>query len=169
MPIEKSPKNCLIKYIAPIVLGMEDALVELTGALAGFTIALGNNRLIALAGLTTGVAATLSMAASEFLSQEVSEDKCPAWKAAISCGSAYLLTVALLLFPFFIFSQPAAALCLSLLTASVIIVLYAFFVSKIRSVNFFACIIRMICISFGVAAIAFTITWLARMLWGVDI
>lgn len=60
----------VMRYIGAIVLGMNDALVEMTGALAGFTMALPNNRLVALAGFITGVAATLSMAAAEFLSQE---------------------------------------------------------------------------------------------------
>ena len=50
-----------LEYVGSIVLGLNDALVELTGALAGFTFAMQNTRLIALAGLITGIAATLSM------------------------------------------------------------------------------------------------------------
>ena len=46
-----------LKYTGSIVLGLNDALVELTGALAGFTLALKNARLIALVGLVTGIAA----------------------------------------------------------------------------------------------------------------
>ena len=57
-----------LRYIGSIVLGLSDALVELTGALAGLTLALRNTRLIALTGLITGIAAALSMAASEYLS-----------------------------------------------------------------------------------------------------
>lgn len=57
-----------LSYIGSIVLGLNDALVELTGALAGFTLALQNSRLIAIIGLITGFAASLSMAASEYLS-----------------------------------------------------------------------------------------------------
>ena len=51
-----------------MVLGLNDALVELTGALAGFTLAFRNTCLIAMAGFITGIAASLSMAASEYLS-----------------------------------------------------------------------------------------------------
>jgi len=57
-----------LRYIGSMVLGLNDALVELTGALAGLTFALQNTRLIAMAGLITGTAASLSMASSEYLS-----------------------------------------------------------------------------------------------------
>ena len=47
-----------------VVLGLNDELVEFTGALAGFTLALSDHRLIALTGSITGIAAALSMASS---------------------------------------------------------------------------------------------------------
>jgi len=55
-------------YLSSMVLGINDALVELTGALAGLTFARQSSRLVGLAGLITGVATSLSMAASEYLS-----------------------------------------------------------------------------------------------------
>lgn len=57
-----------LRYVGSMVLGLNDALVELTGALAGLTLALQNTRLVAMAGLITGIAASLSMATSEYLS-----------------------------------------------------------------------------------------------------
>ena len=54
-------KEKKLGYIGSIVLGLNDALVELTGALAGLTLALQNTRLIAVAGLITGIAAAFSM------------------------------------------------------------------------------------------------------------
>ena len=58
-----------VKHIGSMVLGINDALVEITGTLAGLTFALQNSALVGLAGLITGIAATLSMGASEYLSQ----------------------------------------------------------------------------------------------------
>ncbi|MCR4400465.1 MAG: VIT1/CCC1 family protein, partial [Syntrophomonadaceae bacterium] len=55
-----------LQYVGSVVLGLNDALVELTGTLAGLSFALHDNRLVALAGLVTGIAATLSMASSQF-------------------------------------------------------------------------------------------------------
>ena len=48
-----------LQYVGPMVLGLSDGLVELTGTLAGPTFALQNNRLVALSGLITGISATL--------------------------------------------------------------------------------------------------------------
>lgn len=48
-------------YVGSIVLGLNDALLALSGAVAGLTFALQNTRLVALAGLISGVAAALSM------------------------------------------------------------------------------------------------------------
>ena len=56
-----------LQYVGSMVLGLNDALVELTGSLAGFTFAMQNTRLIALSGLIIGISATFSMASSEFL------------------------------------------------------------------------------------------------------
>ncbi|MBN2188266.1 MAG: hypothetical protein JW699_02340, partial [Chitinispirillaceae bacterium] len=56
-----------LQYTGSMVLGLNDALVELTGALAGFTFALQNTKLIALTGSITGFAAALSMSASGYL------------------------------------------------------------------------------------------------------
>ena len=58
-----------LSYVGAMILGMNDAIVEITGTLAGLTLAMQNTRLIALSGLITGVAATLSMAASEYLAE----------------------------------------------------------------------------------------------------
>ncbi len=54
--------------MSSVVLGLNDALVELTGALAGFTLSIQNSKIIALMGLITGISASLSLAASEYLS-----------------------------------------------------------------------------------------------------
>src|SRR5699024_9005113 len=57
-----------LHYVGSMVLGLNDALVELTGTLAGLTFAMQDNQLVALSGLITGASATLSMASSEYLS-----------------------------------------------------------------------------------------------------
>ena len=51
-----------LNYVGAMVLGLNDALVELTGTIAGLTFVLANTTMIALAGIITGIAATLSMA-----------------------------------------------------------------------------------------------------------
>jgi len=47
-----------------MVLGLNDALVELTGVITDVTFSLRNTRQMVLTGIATGIAATLSMMAS---------------------------------------------------------------------------------------------------------
>ncbi|NCB06337.1 MAG: rubrerythrin family protein, partial [Clostridia bacterium] len=51
-----------LQYVGSMVLGLNDALVELTGTIAGLSLAMMNTRLVALSGIITGISATLSMA-----------------------------------------------------------------------------------------------------------
>jgi len=153
------------RYISAIVLGLNDALVEMTGALAGFTMALHDNRLIALAGLTTGVAATLSMAASEFLAKKADPAARHPYTAAIYTGTTYLITVALLLLPFFMLDDPFTSLGCCLLTAASIITMFTWAVARLRQKPFLGNCLQMLSISFSVSAIAFGISWAARYFW----
>lgn len=95
-----------LHYIGDIILGMNDALVELTGSLAGYTLAMQNSKIIAMAGLITGISATLSMAGSGYLSAREEESK-NAVKSTIIIGLSYFITVVFLIFPYLIF--PAGA------------------------------------------------------------
>lgn len=46
-----------LQYTGSIILGLNDALVEITGVLAGLTLSLQKTKLIAIVGLITGIAA----------------------------------------------------------------------------------------------------------------
>ena len=110
-----------LNYMSSIVLGLNDALVELTGALAGFTLALGSPQLVALTGSITGISAALSMASSEYLSTRMESDAADARKAALYTGGAYLLTVLVLILPFLLLSNVLVSLGVALASAVVIL------------------------------------------------
>lgn len=158
-----------LSYISSMVLGLNDALVELTGALAGFTLALNDNTMIGLAGFITGVAATLSMAASEYLAKKADATEKHPLKAATYTGMAYLVTVALLLAPYGVTSRPLLALSLCLVNATLIIIVFTFFVSVVRKQSFWKGFREMILISFSVALVSFLIGWAARAWIGLDL
>lgn len=157
-----------LSYISSMVLGLNDALVELTGALAGFTLALNDNTLIGLAGFITGVAATLSMAASEYLAKKADVNEAHPLKAATYTGMAYLFTVALLLLPYALFSSPLLSLACSLGVAALIILGFTYFVSIVRKSSFIKGFREMILISASVAGISFLIGWAAKTWLGID-
>lgn len=156
-------------YISAIVLGLNDALVELTGALAGFTMVFTNNRLIILAGFTTGIAATLSMAASEFLSRDADTECGRPYFSAFITGCTYLITVTILLLPYFMFDNPMISLGFCLFFGALIITAFTFFESRVRKTSFARLWLQMLCISFGVAAISFSISLGAKHLWGINV
>lgn len=156
-------------YLGAIVLGMNDALVEMTGTLAGLTMALHNTRLVALAGLITGVAATLSMAASELLAEETERDNKRPCVAAAYTGVTYLGIVSLLLAPYLLLSSPFLALACCLSLAALAIFVLTWYVSRARQTSFLPYFLRMLIISFSVSALAFAISWVARTFWGLDV
>ncbi|MBN1455018.1 MAG: VIT1/CCC1 transporter family protein [Methanomicrobia archaeon] len=161
-----------LMYVGSIVLGLNDALVELTGALAGFTFAFQNTRLIALAGLITGIAASLSMGASEYLStkSEVHEEglKDPI-KASVYTSVAYILTVAFLILPFFVLPNVYVALGATLVNALIVILLFTFYVSVAKDLPFRKRFLEMATLSLCVAGLTFAIGYLIRTFLGIEI
>ncbi|MBN1433086.1 MAG: VIT1/CCC1 transporter family protein [Methanomicrobiaceae archaeon] len=157
-------------YMGSVVLGLNDALVELTGALAGFSFALQNTALIGAIGLITGIAAALSMAASEYLSEKAEEggEKDPL-RAATYTGGAYIMTVFLLILPYFIFSHYAAALAVAIITGIIIIFVFNFYISVAKDLDFKRRFLEMAGISLGVAGLSFLLGVVVRTLFGVDI
>ncbi len=145
-----------LKYMGSIVLGLNDALVELTGALAGFTLTLQKTNIIAIAGLITGIAASLSMAASEYLSKKT-ENKSNAVKASIYTGFAYILTVLFLIFPYFLFSNAFVSLMMTVINAILVILLFTFYVSVTNDFSFKRRFIEMAAVSLGIAVLTFCI------------
>ncbi|MHB0857882.1 MAG: VIT1/CCC1 transporter family protein [Anaerolineae bacterium] len=158
-----------LRYVGSVVLGLNDALVELTGALAGLTLALQNTRLIGTAGLITGIAASLSMAASEYLSTKTEGDGREPAKASLYTGVAYVFTVIFLIFPYFLFASYYAALTLTLFNALLVILAFTFYTSVANDVPLRRRFLEMAGISFGVAALSFFIGFLVREFLHIDV
>ena len=159
-----------LKYIGSMVLGMNDALVELTGSLAGFTFALQNTKLIALSGLIIGISATLSMASSEFLSAK-SEGRKDAFKSCSYTGIAYLITVVLLILPYLLFANTQYLLALFCMVGIVIIIIamFTYYISVAKNEKFTPKFLEMSLISVSVAIISFVVGILAKKFLGIDV
>mgnify|MGYP000865076335 CR=1 FL=1 len=159
-----------LRFLGEIVLGMNDALVELTGSLAGYTFAMQNTKVIAMAGLITGISATLSMAASGFLSARAAGAK-DASKSSLYTGIAYLVTIVLLILPYLLFPAQLylGALGVTLLIAVAVIAGFNFYVSVARDKPFRRGFLEMACISLGVAAISFGVGIVVKNVLGIDL
>ncbi|MCG8452065.1 MAG: VIT1/CCC1 transporter family protein [Spirochaetales bacterium] len=158
-----------LEYVGSMVLGLNDALVELTGALAGLTFAFRNTELIALSGLITGIAASLSMASSEYLSHRADDQGGRALKASIYTGIAYIITVALLVLPYLILTSYVWALVMTMATAIVIILAFNFYISVTKDLSFKKHFFEMAFLSLGVAALSFGIGFVVRAVLGVEV
>jgi vacuolar iron transporter family protein len=146
-----------LRYVGSVVLGLNDALVEFTGALAGFTFAMANARVVATAGAITGVAAALSMAASEFLAKRSEETGKNPHKAAVYTGITYIITVTLLILPYLLFNNLLISLSVMLANAVIIIFVFTFYIAVAKGLNFRTRFLEMVFISMGVAALSFLI------------
>ena len=159
-----------LQYVGSMVLGLNDALVELTGSLAGFAFALQNNKLIALSGLIVGISATFSMASSEFLAAR-SEGRSDALKSCSYTGIAYLVTVVLLIAPYLLLGSSQYILALICMLAVVVLIIagFTYYTSVAQDQPFFSRFGEMAVISITVAVLSFVVGILAKQFLGVDL
>jgi VIT1/CCC1 family predicted Fe2+/Mn2+ transporter len=157
-----------LNYVGSMVLGLNDALVELSGTLAGLTFAFQNTRLISLSGLITGIAATLSMAASEYLSSKA-DNQDNALKSAVYTGSAYIVTVVLLVLPYLLISNPFVALGIMIGVVVFIIFFFNLYISVAKNIGFKKRFLQMIIISLSVAGLSFLIGVGIEKILGVNV
>ena len=159
-----------LQYVGSMVLGLNDALVELTGSLAGFAFALQNNRLIALSGLIVGISATFSMASSEFLAAR-SEGRTDALKSCSYTGVAYLLTVVALIAPYLLLPATAFVPALILMLGVVIAIIagFTYYTSVAQDQPFKRRFAEMAVISVSVAVLSFVVGVLAKKFLGVEL
>ena len=160
----------ILQYVGSMVLGLNDALVELTGSLAGFTFAMQNTRLIALSGLIIGISATFSMASSEFLAAR-SEGRSDALKSCTYTGIAYLVTVVLLILPYLLLPNESFLLALGCMLLIVIMIIagFTYYTSVAQDEPFGSRFKEMTLISVSVAVMSFVVGILAKKFLGVDL
>ncbi len=159
-----------LQYVGSMVLGLNDALVELTGSLAGFTFAMQNTSLIALSGLIIGISATFSMASSEFLAAR-SEGRTDAFKSCTYTGIAYLLTVVALVTPYLLLGNEYYLVALACMLGIVILIIagFTYYTSIAMDQPFKSRFIEMAGISISVAILSFVVGILAKQFLGVDL
>lgn len=158
-----------LRYVGSIVLGLNDALVELTGALAGLTLALQKTQLIALSGLITGIAAALSMGASEYLSTKEEQNSKHPVRASLYTGGTYMLTVFILILPYLLFSNYYFCLMLTLLFGVLVIGIFNYYVSVVKDEGFKHRFFEMTVLSLSVAALSFGIGYFIRIFMGIEL
>ena len=166
-----------LNYVGSVLRGLNAAIVELVGTLAGLVLVFHDSYLIAIAGLVAGIATTMSLVGTDYLGaitdslfrNRLSPDfrrylKGPVYSGATSLGVAFLLTM-----PFLVFGNKYVALINSVAVALVTIFLFNFYVSVTKSVSFLARVREMLAISLGTAGLTFVGGYLVSLfLSGLD-
>ena len=163
----------LLIYVSSIVLGLSDALVELTGALAGFTFSLGKPNLIAAAGVIVGVSAACSMAASEYLSQSedtTRDESKSALKASLYTGLSYLIVVIILISPYIVLNGVPilASLAVTLVFALIIISVFTYYSTVAKNTDFRRRFLEMAGLSMAVAIFTLFLGFFANAAFGIN-
>lgn len=158
-----------LKYMGSIVLGLNDALVEILGTLAGLTFALQNTKLVALAGIITGIAGALSMSSSEYLSNKAEGKEDLAVKSAIFTGIAYVIAVIFLVAPYLIFVSPFVALLVALFDSILVVFLFTYYISVANDQPFRKRFTEMVILSTVVGLISFGLGYVVRILFGIEV
>ena len=157
-------------YAGAIVLGMNDALVELTGTLSGLAFAFDKSLTVGLTGLIMGIAASLSMAGSAYFeAKENPSEEINPLVYSLYTGVSYILTTAILVVPFFIFDLIIESLIMMFICAFLAIISYNFYISVAKDLSFSKRVIQMSAITFGVALISFAIGYVVKFYFGIEI
>jgi VIT1/CCC1 family predicted Fe2+/Mn2+ transporter len=158
-----------LNYVGAIVRGLNGAIVELTGALSGLTLAFRNPQLIAAAGLITGTAMCLSLSSTEYLATKTEGGHHHPLKAAFYTALANIITVALLIFPYLVFPHIYLALVVMLADAIIVIGIFNFYISVARNMSFKTRVGEMILISLGISGLTFAVGFLIRPYFGINL
>lgn len=173
--------------IRNIFLGLNDGMVEILGAVAGFFASFGQNALVLLAGLTTAVAGSLSMAAGAYVAvssenevRQTQEEKArfleggtgeeprtePAIRSAAIVGVSYFIGASFPLLPV-IFGAHTALW--SILTAGTIIILVSMVLAFLSGMDVKRRALTNLVIITVAAGVTYLIGMLVRNLLGIEI
>ncbi|MCX7606964.1 MAG: rubrerythrin family protein [Bacteroidia bacterium] len=124
-----------LRYIGFIVLGLSDAIIEVTGVHAGF-LGVSHNPLAAgIAGLIVGFSASISMASAAYL-QAKQNPTVSATRSAMYTGISYVFAVVILALPYFLFSHMGAAFWSSAILAVFLVLGFVYYSSVIAERHF---------------------------------
>ncbi len=158
-----------LKYTGDMVRGLNVALIELTGVVAGLTFALQEKTLIIMAGLIAGISMSLSVAGTEYIATKSAGGPRNPMKAVLYGGLTNLITALFLIFPYFIFANVYLSLGFMILNAVIVIWFFSFYISVAREISFRKRFIEMTLIGLGIAALSFAIGLLVRTFLHVEI
>jgi len=158
-----------LNHSSDMVRGMNVAIVELTGTLAGLSFAFQNRALVVETVSIIGTIMSLSVMSTEYLAAKADSRIANPVKSVLYAGVANLFTIFMLLLPYIVFRNIYVALTVTIITAIIIIFIFSFYISVVKDISIKKRFLEMALISLGIAALAFGIGWLARLILHVEV
>lgn len=121
-----SIEETMVKYMSFIVLGLADAIVEITGVHAGMLGVTTSTIIAGVTGLVVGFSAAISMASAAYLQAKHDPDRNPL-TSAIMTGLAYILAVILLALPYFATHNMIIAFTASIMVGVTLIAYFTYY------------------------------------------
>ena len=143
-----------IKYISFVVLGLADAIVEISGIHAGSLGIYNRTELAGLAGVIAGAAASIAMASAAF-AQAKQGFQGSASISAIFTGISYFVSAIILATPYFLTKVMSFAIGTSIILAIIIIAFISYYNSIISKANFLRDFSELAGITLGASAALF--------------
>jgi VIT1/CCC1 family predicted Fe2+/Mn2+ transporter len=143
-----------VRYLGFIILGLADAIVEVTGVHAGFLGVTSSTLIAGIAGLVVGFAAAISMGSAAYLQAKQQNSSKPAF-SALATGVAYICAVTLLASPYFLTEVMLFAFGGSLTLAVLLIFFFTLYGSVVGERSFPREFAESIALTLGTALATF--------------
>jgi len=124
-----------VKYMSFIVLGLADAVVEISGIHAGSLGIFNRTEFAGLAGVVAGMAASIAMASAAYAQAKQGFEGSAKW-SAIYTGVSYMITAIFLALPYFLTASMVTALGASLTVGVILVAMMTYYDTIISARKF---------------------------------
>jgi vacuolar iron transporter family protein len=161
-------KGSYVKYISFIILGLADAIVEISGIHAGSLGLYRTTELTGLAGIMAGAAASLAMASAAF-AQAKQGFQGSASISAVATGVSYFVNAVVLALPYFFTKVMLNAIISSVILATVIIAFTSYYNSVVSSSSFRRDFSELAGVMLGATVALYAFGTLLKSVFGISI
>jgi len=157
-----------LKYISFIILGLADAIVEISGIHAGSLGIYHSTEITGLAGIVAGAAASIAMASAAY-AQAKQGFQGSATISALFTGVSYFINAIILAAPYFVTGSQIVAISTSVVLAVFIIAFISYYNSVVSQSHFLRDFGELAGIMLGASAALFLFGLLIRSVFGITI
>jgi len=161
-------ESSTIRYISFVVLGLADALVEITGIHAGSLGIYNKTEIAGLAGIIAGGAASLAMASAAY-AQAKQGFKGSAKLSAAYTGISYFITALVLATPYFLTGSQIYAIGVSMALAVAIVTFASYYSAIISTKPFTRDYLELLGILLGVTVALYVFGYVIRAETGITV